>query len=248
METAIGVCQALGIDAIEPQYGLNCCAAAKRDGCLTVVCPKVDMSLNISWPPSGDPRLVDERNRRQTGFTDTILDLARTKGNILIVVTHREGIWELQQQAGLKPTRTNYCSITPFQCDHKSRRIKPYVWASSEKGKKMKVSTEKGVKEEDPFRCVLETGEGKVLFFRDGKNEPARLWVTPGAKGVWVEGSFVMSGDIVTLVGGPVDSEEDGEFVQIRLETGTEGWTKVKNIRPVPGQQARSGCRSGEFT
>ena len=50
-------------------------------------------------------------------------------------------------------------------------------------------------------------------------------------RGVWVDNALVLPGQLVTLLSSPVESETEGAFVRVQLESGAEGWVKLKNVR-----------------
>ena len=45
-------------------------------------------------------------------------------------------------------------------------------------------------------------------------------------RGVWVDNALLMQGQLVALLSSPVESETEGQ-----LESGDEGWVKLKNVR-----------------
>jgi hypothetical protein len=68
------------------------------------------------------------------------------------------------------------------------------------------------------------------------------LWVTPGVRGLWVEGGDVTCGEMLQLLSTPqvptvAHEGDEGLFVRVRraLEHGGhEGWAKLKNIHALP--------------
>ena len=75
----------------------------------------------------------------------------------------------------------------------------------------------------------------------------AKLWVTPGARGVWVEGGGVAAGDVVELLSEPVQSEGDGGmFVLVRCASGVEGWTKARNLQLLRDQPGSADGGEGQ--
>lgn len=102
-----------------------------------------------SPPPTGlhvrgDPAVMDARNQgTDGGFVRTCVELAaeaassESGGSVAILVTHREGIWDIQAAAGLKPSRTAYCSVTPFVADLDTGRVRPGNSVVEERGLQM---------------------------------------------------------------------------------------------------------------
>ena len=50
-------------------------------------------------------------------------------------------------------------------------------------------------------------------------------------RGVWVDNALLIPGQLVALLSSPVESETEGPFVRVQLESGDEGWVKLKNVR-----------------
>ena len=66
---------------------------------------------------------VNARNRSGRGFLESIQELASAHGEeTLVLVSHREGIWEVLQHFGLRPHK-EYCSIHYLWYDHDSKRL-----------------------------------------------------------------------------------------------------------------------------
>jgi broad specificity phosphatase PhoE len=123
MATAVELCRELGLSQVTPHYALNCCALAKQEGVAPrgsqlMPSPELLRSVSLScWPPQGDVPQIDTRNRMQDGFVDALTELASSvseSAGVLVLVTHREGIWELQHAVGLKEG-CGYCGFLTFR-------------------------------------------------------------------------------------------------------------------------------------
>ena len=263
-DTAVQVALQLRASEITPHHGLNCCAAAKRYGVENVagVQPKPERLHGLRmacWPPAGDIGVVNQRHRKQNGFVETCTELAGNAASLaeasgmpclpLVLVTHREAIWELQDAAaytaqaqGLRyqPERQAYCSVEGFDIDPQTGVVFPHVWGAW----RPKVAADDGegsaVRSPSTITDVLAAGRGQVLFHRPsgdgGGSHSTKLWLTPGVRGVWVPGADISDGEIVELLTTPQQSEGEGEFVRIRRTAaagGQEGWAKIKNIHLV---------------
>ena len=271
-DTAVQVALQLRASEITPHHGLNCCAAAKRYGVENVagVQPKPERLHGLRmacWPPAGDIGVVNQRHRKQNGFVETCTELAGNAASLaeasgmpclpLVLVTHREAIWELQDAAaytaqaqGLRyqPGRQAYCSVEGFDIDPQTGVVFPHVWGASVS----EVAADDGEGSAAPYDLmgsfrspstitdVLAAGRGQVLFHRPsgdgGGSHSTKLWLTPGVRGVWVPGADIPDGEIVELLTTPQQSEGEGEFVRIRRAAaagGQEGWAKIKNIHLV---------------
>ena len=76
------------------------------------------------WPPVGDVEQVGRRNRSPDGFVETVKELASAhpSGEAVVMVSHREGIWEVLSHLH-KPPTGKYCSTHYLQYDHVSKKI-----------------------------------------------------------------------------------------------------------------------------
>ena len=263
VQTAVQVAVALGVPDITPHHGLNCCAAAKRYG-VREMCgpmPEADVLLGLHlscWPPSGDEAVVNQRHQRANGFVETVLELAANASSLsaasgvpsaaaLVLVTHREAIWEIQDAAAAtakargeayRPQRQAYCSTEAFDVDPEAG-VSAHVWAGAGAagGAAAAAAAAAPAPAAAPgsLEAVLASGSGEVLFHRGGATrQSTNLWVTPGVRGVWVEGGAVTDGEIVQLLSTPQQSEGEGLFVRVRRAAGHEGWAKLKNIHLPP--------------
>ena len=133
--------------SVAPHYGLNCCAAAKNGGVLSVQMPRPAASLLGAgsgavqlqcWPPAGDVSAVDKRNRQPDGFVQNVVsmvaELQASPGGgepelsrlVCVLVTHREGIWELKAAAGSSAS-SGYCSVDAFSLNTATGAVAPYL-------------------------------------------------------------------------------------------------------------------------
>merc|ERR1712110_1247344 len=113
-----------------PVYSLNCCAAAQHYG-VAKGFPKgqpsgetlKDAALTC-WPPMGNPDQVDHRQGTGGGFVEATKELAslHADGEVIVMVTHREGIWQLLRHVGGK-MQGGYCNISWFSFDPQTRGL-----------------------------------------------------------------------------------------------------------------------------
>jgi len=113
---------------VVPAYSLNCCAAAQHHG-VAKAFPKGEPSIDVTmkgvnlacWPPVGNAEEVDRRQSSGGGFVEAVKDLARchSEGDTLVMVTHREGIWQLLRHVGGK-MQSGYCNISTFNFEPQS--------------------------------------------------------------------------------------------------------------------------------
>merc|ERR1712176_1121831 len=66
------------------------------------------------------------------GFVQAVQELASSHadGDLLIMITHREGIWQLLQHVGSKPRDGGYCNCSFFQYEAGSGTLG--TWDASE--------------------------------------------------------------------------------------------------------------------
>ena len=163
---------------------------------------------------------------------------ASTSADVLVIVTNREGIWEVQQATQLD-AGCGYCGFVSFCVYPTSATVQVHApWPAYKgferraKGDRRHILGAKGVVD-------LIVQRGRALFHRapgcSQKGPTSRLWVTPGARGVWVQGSSVECGQVVEVTSSPVESEggEDQVFVRVRYGSGLEGWTNALNLHLV---------------
>lgn len=235
MGTAAAIAKQVSISQVVPAYGLNCCAAAKMTGVGSryfCSAPTDDTLLGLAapWPPVGDPTEINKRNRSDRGFVQSIQELASAhEDETLIMVSHREGIWEVLQHFGLRPHK-EYCSTHYLWYDHDTQSI--CIWDPEK-------DTHRGEKADDApsppprsmpsdLASVLSRGSGRLAL---KGTEGRALWQTPGVRGLWVKDGDLHPGEIVEVCSSPQASEGDeGDFVLVRKDNGIEGWTKVKNL------------------
>jgi len=173
---------------------------------------------------------------------------ASTSADVLVIVTNREGIWEVQQATQLD-AGCEYCGFVSFCVYPTSATVQVHApWPAYKgferraKGDRRHILGAKGVVD-----LIVQRGRalfhraprGRALFHRapgcSQKGPTSRLWVTPGARGVWVQGSSVECGQVVEVTSSPVESEggEDQVFVRVRYGSGLEGWTNALNLHLV---------------
>ncbi|CAJ1454367.1 unnamed protein product [Effrenium voratum] len=183
--------------------------------------------VQASWPPVGDPQEVDARNVSH-GFVESITELASAHGpgETLVMVSHREGIWEAMQHIGQVLVRLPYCSTTYLRYDHDTQVLS--AWNREERRPSIVLDDMKGLRSKD-LAGLLSSGKGLVAL---AGCERKQLWQTPGVRGVWVDNGDLAVGEIVELLSVPLASEGgEGDFVRVRKTNGLEGWTKVNNLR-----------------
>lgn len=255
--------------SVAPHYGLNCCAAAKNGGVLSVQMPRPAASLLGAgsgavqlqcWPPAGDVSAVDKRNRQPDGFVQNVVsmvaELQASPGGgepelsrlVCVLVTHREGIWELKAAAGSSAS-SGYCSVDAFSLNTATGAVAPYLPLPGQSGQPRQRKTKernrtdhgagkastKVAAADAELAATLARGTGHVVMRRPPPEDGGAtlLWVTPGVRGVWVDSTGVPSGAVVDLLSTPQESEGvEGVFVKVRWGEGqaVEGWTKLKNI------------------
>jgi len=236
---------------VTPVYSLNCCAAAQRYGVAKAFPsgePTAETLQGVSvtcWPPLGIPEQVDHRQGAGGGFVEATKELAALhgEGEALVLVTHREGIWQLLEHVGIQ-MRGGYCNITWLTFDPKTQALSSWDPSShpcqaipkATISKQLPVVQTTEANEARTLEAVLADGQGTVVVHRgpgrSGSGVGTLLWRTPGVRGVWCSGGAVPCGEVVQLRSSPMSSEGDeGDFVLIQRPNGIEGWTKVKNIR-----------------
>ncbi|CAE7031185.1 PARG [Symbiodinium sp. CCMP2592] len=239
MATAAAIAKELSAPGVSPAYGLNCCAAAKMVGVSSryFARPADEGTMKgvpvSCWPPVGDVEQVGQRNRSPDGFVETVKELtsAHPSGEAVVMVSHREGIWEVLSHLH-KPPTGKYCSTHYLQYDHVSKKIS--LWNIEDHAVELPTQLETAI-------AKLRIGESDASPTTPSKGR-ARLelpgtvclWQTPGVAGLWVEKGSVATGEVVELLSSPQASEgEAGDFVLIRKENGIEGWTPAKHLKPM---------------
>jgi len=249
ISTAAAVGAELGVQEIVPDYSLNCCAAGLRYGVghpLLSRTPAEAMlgpHCKVTCTPRGNPAKIDELNkqRHDDAFVLLVQDLAARQpaGSLLVLVTHREGIWQLKRHLGLPLTRASYCSVDFVRYQPDTRRLTSWeVQAGPAAGSPSSVpppasNSETLTKQQVWLEELLSRGTGRVMVKRptaceQGVHATTQLWKTPGVRGDWA--GAVANGESVDLLSSPQPSEEEGDFVLVRLASGVEGWVKLKNI------------------
>lgn len=130
MATAAAIAKEISISSVSPAYGLNCCAAAKQNGVASRHFdrqPTEEAMGGVAvgcWPPIGDASEVDRRSRQRRGFVESVMDLAASHapGEVIVLVTHREGLWEILRHTSGTPI-AGYCCTRYFQYTHDQREV-----------------------------------------------------------------------------------------------------------------------------
>jgi hypothetical protein len=269
--TAVELCRELGIAELTPHFALNCCAVAKRDGVQhpsqlaqtrpptvcgggeEVAAGSADVTLTC-WPPEGDAAAVDALNKRQGGFVQLVQQLAGEAApgaadSVLVLVTHREGIWELQTEVDLQPG-CGYCGFFTL-CAKGPGRPRPILALDacgpihSGDGKRREgdtsqtacayaaalLTSDAGTR----LHTALQAGRGRAIYFCGSAGAPPHatspLWVTPGVEGLWVDGGDMECFEVLEIRSRPVESEGGGgTFVRVKRHSGQEGWTRVEYL------------------
>lgn len=226
LSTAAAMAPGLGFGEIIPAYALNCCAAAKNGG---VVCfPKGKPSAQTVqgaklavWPPCGDPAKIDAAQGRSRVFAKAVVELAsqHEPGSVVVMVTHREGIWELQDHCRQKIARQRYCSQHYYAVQ--GGQITSWDVAAHRRTPTPPRSA--GMSD---VETALEQGKGTLVV-----NDPVLLVGTPGASST-AFGEALQSGESVEVCSVVVEGEEEsGHFVLVERGNGERGWLAVTAIR-----------------
>lgn len=229
--TAAAMAQEMGISQVLSAYGLNCCAAAKMTGVASKYWgPPTEATMQgvaCSWPPLQDAKEVNQRNRSERGFVESLQELASAHGEeSVIMVSHREGIWEVLQHFGRRPHK-EYCSTHYLWYDHDSQTLT--LWDPEKDHEEDTADrTRSAASAPSELDSMLAKGAGRLAL----KGTHGRqLWQTPGVPDLWVEGGEIHPGEVIELCSSPQASEGDeGDFVLVRKDNGIEGWTKVRNL------------------
>eukprot|EP01062_Namystynia_karyoxenos_P084488 TRINITY_DN9953_c0_g1_i1.p2 TRINITY_DN9953_c0_g1~~TRINITY_DN9953_c0_g1_i1.p2 ORF type:complete len:353 (+),score=101.27 TRINITY_DN9953_c0_g1_i1:85-1143(+) len=239
LSTAAAAAPPLDAKEVVPVYALNCCAAAKErgvQGAFPRARPPAEATGAVKlacWPPRGDPRAVDALQQGGRSFACAVYDLAaqHRAGDVVVMVTHREGIWDLQSHLGSR-MRQRYCSVHWMRADLQRQVLAPWHGASEQAEPSpapaprpvAAVVPPPGV---DPLLFTLQQGGGRLRVAAG----PQRLWRTPGVHGQWVSERVLQTGDALELRCTPQASEGDeGDFVRVRCETGEKGWLPVSAV------------------
>lgn len=237
--------------AVTPAYSLNCCAAANHYGVAKGFPqgePHEDVMRGVPltcWPPLGNAEEVDRRQtRRSSNFSEAVKELAanHSDGDLIVIVTHREGIWDVLKSVGAK-MKSGYCNSTFLSYDKSCQALAVWDPASDRLASgacRVESGNVPGYRDSahsvvETIETVLSQGSGTVVVHRGGRGgSGSLLWRTPGVRGTWAEGGAIADGEAVTLLSSPVSSEgNEGDFVLVRRASGIEGWTKIKNVRLV---------------
>lgn len=260
LATAAAMAPDLQVESIVPAYALNCCAAAKDLGVARAFpseppAPEALGGVPLAcWPPRGDPDAVDGRVREDRGgFVQAVSELAagHAAGEVVVMVTHREGIWELQNHARER-MGAKYCSVhyyaydlhggalscwrpTPPEPGHaraqpgrSPARLKQGAGSALRSGSRG--SGTKSSASSTELAALLQHGAGRIAV---GAAGGVRLWRTPGVADVWVGPEALPPGEELELLSGPQSSEgPEGElFVFVGRASGERGWLRVVDVR-----------------
>jgi len=231
----------------------NCCAAAQQYGVAALGFPETEPEQEAlgkvslaCWPPQGDAAAVSKAYKKKNvmTFVRCVAELAHQHeaGDVILVVSHREGIWEMYRHVGQKVRRTDYCDVSVYTWDKNELCFGSVGMASLEPPVDVPFSTPLCADSaSSTLAATLASGKGQLIFQRSDVplDAPTKLWQTPGVRGSWVKDANAWNGEIVELLSTPVVAENSGgqahsvrnQFVLIRLPCGAEGWTKVKNVQ-----------------
>jgi len=265
LSTAASLATELDIDQITPAFALNSCAAAQSHGvghdCFSYANAEAKLGkVKLAcWPPVGDPKQVNTLMTKtgQGGFCKLVADLAakHKPGSLLFLVTHREGIWDLQRHVQVKTGPSRYCSVDYLAYDHDRKALTTWMSeAGGAEGRRKngsfhdaqmapKAAVRAGkVPRGLSTNTVVNSKLTEVLASGDGKIETVRsvkLWRTPGVRDLWVEGGETDSQEALDLLSSPQPSENgEGNFVLVRRASGVEGWIKVTDVVVPPSNSA----------
>jgi len=245
LSTAAAIAKQIRAESVVPAYALNCCAAAKTYGVARAFplrpppSETLDGVVLTCWPPMGEPSKVDERQRRGASFVKAVSDLAakHENGEVIVLVTHREGIWGLYDQLGGE-LHTGYCSLHYYTFSIGSKLLAPWQHVAGGSGarevpRRREVAAtiaHAGVNAPvGTLSALLAEGAGQVAV---GSQGGVRLWQTPGVPDVWVNAEPLPAGELVGLVSRVQFSEgEQGEaFVMVSRTCGQRGWLRVQDL------------------
>lgn len=133
LSTAAAVAAELGVSEVTPAYAVNCCAAAQSYGVVDGFpkqTPSAETMREIRaacWPPIGDAKTVNRRLSHGS-FVETVKEIAAMHADdeLVVLVTHREGIWELQNHVHQRPG-AKYCSLTYVSYDSTSKKLSSWT-------------------------------------------------------------------------------------------------------------------------
>mmetsp|Transcript_57547 Transcript_57547/g.106315 ORF Transcript_57547/g.106315 Transcript_57547/m.106315 type:complete len:378 (-) Transcript_57547:113-1246(-) len=245
LSTAAGLAEELGVKQVTPAYGLNCCAAAVRDGVghrgmSRKPTRETIGKINCSWPPVGVPDKVNELNRHRDGFLHALRTLAEGEGpnSTVVLVSHREGIFQLQDCLGLPKRQADYCGVEYLQYSHKTKSLSLWPLPQGERTVPAQPKADLG----SGLQAILASGTGKLVVHRQGTRgkEESTLWTVPGGR---ASPAVVRDGEIVELCSVPQAAEGGaGDFVLVQCYDGRRGWLRLQYVHlPAEGPGAMHG-------
>mmetsp|Transcript_71397 Transcript_71397/g.133539 ORF Transcript_71397/g.133539 Transcript_71397/m.133539 type:complete len:327 (+) Transcript_71397:138-1118(+) len=236
MSTAAALAEELGIKQVTPVFLLNCCAMAHKIGVAHKTMmrePTRETLRNTScscWPPMGDAREIDQfyRQRHDDSFVRAVEAIGdhEEQDSTIVLVSHREGIYQLQDCLRMRRTRVPYCFMVFLQYSHTSKKVSLSPMHSQ-------VPQEDDKKEMEEFKRILWSGSGRVVVHRDGAGgwNQTVLRTVPGGPG---GPHAVQDAERVELCSVPQPAEgEDEEFVLVKCSHGRKGWLKVTYVHPM---------------
>mmetsp|Transcript_118643 Transcript_118643/g.215769 ORF Transcript_118643/g.215769 Transcript_118643/m.215769 type:complete len:356 (-) Transcript_118643:69-1136(-) len=169
LSTAAGVAKELGVAEVTPAYALNCCAAAQSHGVVNGFpkrAPTDDTMGEIQlacWPPVGDAQAVNRR-LRSGSFVETVKEIASMHNDdeLVVLITHREGIWELQNHVHDRLSGAKYCSLTDVSYDSTSKKLSSWTLEPRQKAVskgRRRSPSQKCVAKEEGSSVVVEKGD-----------------------------------------------------------------------------------------
>lgn len=253
LSTAAALARELVVNSVTPAYALNCCAAARRRGVRSFpqTEPGEETMAGVAvaaWPPLGDADSIDQDLAKGRGFVRPVCELAssHSPGDVIVLVTHREGIWELAKSLRQRPT-TKYCSQDYLSYSHDTGKLGEWVppkaaaaaaAAAALPARRLpdardasRDASEPGAS--DAFELALAAGRTGVSILAPSDGSPVLLLHTPGVPDLYSDGGPLPPGERVELLSGTNTSEGEGggAFVLVRRSSGAEGWLSVEHAQ-----------------
>eukprot|EP00971_Amphidinium_carterae_P341091 6479726-Amphidinium_carterae.1 len=185
--------------------------------------------VGYSWPPLGEPERIDKLNIQRDAFVRLCQELAARErpSSTVVLVSHREGIWQLQDRAGLPMKHPEYCGIEYFQYNHKTQQLSPWL-------------VKQFLPQATPVQCaktlgsgleaILASGTGQVLIHLKGRQR--QVLALRNAPGGTASAEVVQDGELVELCSVPQPAEGGaGDFVLVQCHDGRKGWLKSHYVQ-----------------